>query len=230
MCGRVTPLAPAWAGEPPLNLDVRRQIAERHATKRPRPQRHAVPLLPVDRGAPTVPRIGPSAWSCRVQGKGSAGFASADRSRGPSRKLAIHKVRPERATVSRFGARLSSAPASHRSRGRAHSAAQRLTVHCAATTVPAQSSRQCCRLRRPSVVPTCCPSFKRKVRYAQSQGGGALPALELQITLLRWLSPNYALQRSWTHKLHGARTARKSRTRQLACAVTGRRAAAELRR
>jgi hypothetical protein len=42
--------------------------------------------------------------------------------------------------------------------------------------------------------------------------------------------PNYALQRSWTHKLHGARTARKLRTRQPACAVTGRRAAAELRR
>jgi hypothetical protein len=43
-------------------------------------------------------------------------------------------------------------------------------------------------------------------------------------------SPNYALQRSWTHKLHGARTAHKLRTRLAACAVTGRRAAAELRR
>jgi len=41
-------------------------------------------------------------------------------------------------------------------------------------------------------------------------------------------TPNYALQRSWTHKLLGARTARKSRTRLAACAVTGRRAAAEL--
>jgi hypothetical protein len=46
----------------------------------------------------------------------------------------------------------------------------------------------------------------------------------------RALSPNYALQRSWTHKLHGARTPHKSRTRFAACAVTGRRAAAELRR
>ncbi len=27
------------------------------------------------------------------------------------------------------------------------------------------------------------------------------------------VSPNYALQRSWTHKLHGARTAHKLRTR-----------------
>jgi hypothetical protein len=44
------------------------------------------------------------------------------------------------------------------------------------------------------------------------------------------LSPNYALQRSWTHKLHGARTAVKLRTRLAVCAVTGRRAAAELRR
>jgi hypothetical protein len=47
---------------------------------------------------------------------------------------------------------------------------------------------------------------------------------------LAQVSPNYALQRSWTHKLHGARTADKSRTRQPVCAVTGRRAAAELRR
>jgi hypothetical protein len=44
----------------------------------------------------------------------------------------------------------------------------------------------------------------------------------------RVTSPNYALQRSWTHKLHGARTGHKSRTRQPACAVIGWRAAAEL--
>ncbi len=49
-------------------------------------------------------------------------------------------------------------------------------------------------------------------------------------SLIPTVSPNYALQRSWTHKLHGARTACKSRTRHPACAVTGRRAAAELRR
>ncbi len=41
-------------------------------------------------------------------------------------------------------------------------------------------------------------------------------------------APNYALQRSWTHKLLSARTAHKLRTRQPVCAVTGRRAAAEL--
>jgi hypothetical protein len=148
----------------------------------------------------------------------------------PSRKQSIHKVQPDRATVSKFCPQLPSAPASHRSRGRKPSAAQRLTVHCAAATVPAQSSRRCRWLQSLNVAPTCCPSFKRKVRYAQSQGGGALPALELQITLVRWLSPNYALQRSWTHKLQGRGRLISLRTRHPARAGTGRRAAAELRR
>jgi len=54
--------------------------------------------------------------------------------------------------------------------------------------------------------------------------------MKIQIPTDTARAPNYALQRSWTHKLHGARTARKLRTRYAACAVTGRRAAAELRR
>ena len=44
------------------------------------------------------------------------------------------------------------------------------------------------------------------------------------------MPPNYALQRSWTHKLQGRGRLISVRTRHPACAITGRRAAAELRR
>jgi hypothetical protein len=44
------------------------------------------------------------------------------------------------------------------------------------------------------------------------------------------LSPNYALQRSWTHKLQARGQPISVRTRPAACAAMGRRAAAELRR
>ena len=43
-------------------------------------------------------------------------------------------------------------------------------------------------------------------------------------------SPNYALQRSWTHKLQGRGRLISVRMRHPTCAGMGRRAAAELRR
>jgi hypothetical protein len=43
-------------------------------------------------------------------------------------------------------------------------------------------------------------------------------------------APNYALQRSWTHKLQGRGRLISVRTRYPTCAGMGRRAAAELRR
>jgi len=64
---------------------------------------------------------------------------------------------------------------------------------------------------------------------APTPGRDLLVAMSRELTELS-VSPNYALQRSWTHKLHGARTACKCVDESRKCAVTVRRAAAELRR
>jgi hypothetical protein len=58
--GRVTQLAPAWAGEPPLNLDVRRQLRSAMAKRRPPPGRCVHCLR--DHEVLTWDHVFPEAW------------------------------------------------------------------------------------------------------------------------------------------------------------------------